>query len=290
ALLVSERGRLLQGAASGRAGMMAVNKIESHHVEQACENINANGGQVYVSVYNSPLQFVVSGTSDSISELKNYLEQQHGECTHLNIQTASHCPILLNESLLFKESLRKVKFNRPAVQVISNLTGEPYAENSDFANILSMHLTNPVQWMRSMTYLFKNGVSVVVDMGPQSIVGRLTKFINDSIEVYSFVDDAAEQQFAAAFPTKADRAIDLVKLCLVFSVSTPSLSSKSLVHASANYEKLKEMLDLARTTRITKVQLKSCIQIARDILHEKSVPNEDVETFNSAVSLHNIEA
>jgi len=190
-LLVHARGILLSEAGQQlNAGMMAVNKVPAGVVEAACKALNSKGAQVYVAVYNSPLQQVVAGNRDDMALLADKLQAAGAETVLLQINTPSHCPLMAAAGRRFSENVRACipgAFNFP---VISNVTAEPYTEDTDITEMLTRHMTNPVRWEDSISYLAKQGIATAIETPPQAVLKQLMPYITHNIRVYAL--DVAE--------------------------------------------------------------------------------------------------
>jgi [acyl-carrier-protein] S-malonyltransferase len=189
--LVHARGILLSEAGQQlNAGMMAVNKMPAAVVEAACEALNNQGAQVYVAVYNSPLQQVVAGNRKDMALLADKLQAAGAETVLLQINTPSHCPLMAAAGNRFREELSACTPGPFSFPVISNVTARPYGQDTDITEMLTRHMTNPVRWEDSITYLKQQDITSAVETQPQAVLKQLMPYITPDIRVYAL--DVAE--------------------------------------------------------------------------------------------------
>jgi [acyl-carrier-protein] S-malonyltransferase len=193
--LVKRRGELLQKAGNDYdATMMAVSKVSSVLVEEECSVLNENGGHVYVAVYNSDKQQVISGTRRDIAELSAQLAKRGAEPVILNINTPSHCPLMAQAAAEFKSELKQYGYSKPDFPVISNVTGLPYNDSDNVFDMLTQHMVQPVRWLDTINYLVANDIACAIDIGPQAVLKNLIPFITNRITAFAF--DAIEDAIA----------------------------------------------------------------------------------------------
>jgi len=73
----------------------------------------------------------------------------------------------------FAEFLRDQSFKAPSIPVISNVTAEPYAPDA-VADTLAMQIGHSVRWLDSTLYLLDHGVTEFEEVGPGSVLRKLT--------------------------------------------------------------------------------------------------------------------
>lgn len=156
--------------------MAAVIGLDSHKIEEICNEIQKDGKFIIPANYNCNVQTAVSGTSETIDIAIEKLKQA-GARKVVKLKTSGpfHTEKLQQASQLFSEELSKVKFQKGnAVKVIKNLDGEFYSENDDFKEILSKHIVSPVRFDKAIANMKKEGVERFIEIGPGKV---LTGFI-----------------------------------------------------------------------------------------------------------------
>jgi malonyl CoA-acyl carrier protein transacylase len=185
--IVAERGRLMQeaGEAAGAGGMLAVGSDRDAAVELA-----GRTGLV-VANFNSPSQFVLSGSEDAIERALADARSERGlRVKRLPVTGAFHSPALEPAVQPFRAILDSTEFHPAAVPVYSCVTAEPFGDDPRAA--LAESITSPVRWIEVMRAMHAAGARGFADVGPGKVLARLVKRILDDETVES-VDPARLQ-------------------------------------------------------------------------------------------------
>lgn len=156
--LVIERGRLFEQVDEG--GMLAILLPE----DQARSHM---GPELAFAAINGPSLCVASGPVASIDDLQSRLEKLEVDCTRVRIKVAAHSPLLDPILPAFRSFCEKIEFNAPHGRFVSNLTGA-YAEPSEVTtpDYWVRHLRSTVQFSGGLDVLFKDGETVLLEVGP----------------------------------------------------------------------------------------------------------------------------
>lgn len=185
--LVALRGRLMQEAAdAGEGAMCAILGLDARIVEEACLRSTAPGAEVVVSNYNSPLQTVISGRADAVRRVVGELAGHGAKAAYLNVGAPFHSPLMAPAAARLDAELRGVTFAAPCRPVVSNVTALPHTAPQEIAGRLVAQIVSPVRWEATMKFLAGEGVSSVVELGPQTVLGRLAQANVTDMIAYSF--------------------------------------------------------------------------------------------------------
>jgi [acyl-carrier-protein] S-malonyltransferase len=277
--LVYERGKLLQHAGGqGQVGMLAVNKLSLRQIEYAICKIDKEN--LFVAVLNSEYQFVISGYKHHFKKLKELLESCGGNVEILNINTASHCPIMKDAMKSFADVLDKIKFGTYNTPVISNVTALPYSDNDQLNKKLAVHMVVPVLWSDSMNYLFRQGVNTIVEIGPNVILKNLTRFVNKDVQAYS-LDEKADWNLLRQKCNKYTKAI---QHCLSIAVSTKNHNNSCedyQLNVISRYGKLREIREKLDHGDPKPEDAQSAIKLVSEILRAKRIPAIEIRELMS---------
>ncbi len=93
----------------------------------------------------------------------------------LKVDVALHSTHLAGAAEAFAEFMDSFTFSPPSLPVISNVTAEPYPQNSTQAIkiLLRKHITQPVHWTATIRYLMNAGVTLFKEIGPGDVLTRL---------------------------------------------------------------------------------------------------------------------
>ncbi len=220
--LVGARGRILQQAGQvDQYAMLAVNKIGEDRITETCNTISPDN-KLYIAVFNSPHQHVVTGRQDLIYQLRNELEKQQADVTILHISSPSHSILMNAAAIQLQQELIKYAYNPLAFEVISNVSTKPYQGVNDIVSTLTEHMVSPVQWANSVRYMTEHGASTLIDIGPQLVLKNLVPFISKGILALGMEqpDDVTQLKDLLVRPNKS--TTQFLNQCLVMAASTPN--------------------------------------------------------------------
>ncbi|MBE6051598.1 MAG: ACP S-malonyltransferase [Clostridium sp.] len=180
--IVKSRGELMQEAGNHNEGiMLAVKDVDRNILADKCKEISENEKVVVIANYNASNQLVVSGYSDSVAKVKEFVEKEQGKAIYIKVSGAFHSPLMYDAAQKFREELCKYKYNKLRYSVISNVTARPYTSESEIVDNLSKQIFSPILWEDSMKQLDEIGVNIGIDLGPQKVISSLIKKNNVNI-------------------------------------------------------------------------------------------------------------
>lgn len=202
--LVQKRGELLHEVGVKKDGaMMAVNGLTPQEGEQIVEVLRATGLSVFISNFNSPKQFVLSGDTSSIVEAEKNILLAGGSTQILPIPTCSHCSLMEDAKSQFSDTMKEVKFGKMNTPVYANISGKAYATEEEVQQSLLKHLVQPVLWEQTIKSMITDGTRMMLEIGPQSVLKSINHFIDDSIPTLAF-DNASDRFLMDTYFEKKD--------------------------------------------------------------------------------------
>ncbi len=185
--LVRQRGRFMQEAVPvGIGGMSAISGADTVDIEDECKKVSEDGNIVVISNYNSPDQIVISGNKAAVEGAGEKLKERGAKVIPLKVSAPFHSPLMKPAADKFGEELMKYSYNDPRFPVISNVTALPYDGAHSIRENLTMQITSPVQWIRSMKYLESCGVEMLIELGPKKVLKNLAAKIIPGRDAYSY--------------------------------------------------------------------------------------------------------
>lgn len=178
--LVNKRGMIMQNNLPDmRFSMAAVITDNIGKIENICAKQQKNGKNIFISNYNSSKQVVLSGEENSVNEVINELKEVGiKKVIKLNTMGPFHTELMKKSKEKFKEELQKIKFNKSKMSVLKNIDATLYNEDDNYVNILSNHLTNPVQFYNEIKVMKEQNIEEYIEIGPGEV---LTGFIKKEI-------------------------------------------------------------------------------------------------------------
>ncbi|SCG79469.1 type I polyketide synthase, partial [Micromonospora humi] len=160
--LVAARGRLMQALPAGGA-MLAVQASE----ESVRETIAGTG--VDVAAVNGPTSVVISGPADVIDELA----PRFAKATRLTVSHAFHSALMEPMLASFASEIENLTHDRPAVPIVSNLTGQPVEEFT--ADHWVRHVREAVRFADGVRWLADHGATRCVEIGPAAVLTTMAR-------------------------------------------------------------------------------------------------------------------
>jgi [acyl-carrier-protein] S-malonyltransferase len=90
--------------------------------------------------------------------------------------------------------LAALRFRRPRVPIVANTTAQALHGSGEVRAELGHQLCHCVRWQESVEYMFDNGVSTFVEMGPGQTLTSLIQRIKPESDAVSLKDVASIEE------------------------------------------------------------------------------------------------
>jgi malonyl CoA-acyl carrier protein transacylase len=175
--MVRERGALMARATGG--GMTAVIGLAPGTIEAALAE-SEPGRRVDVANFNSFEQTVLAGTRDDLSAVEPALKAAGARaCIPLKVSAPFHSRYMHGAMRQFASFLDGFSFSPPAIPVVANLTGLPYAPEG-LGETLALQIGHSVRWLDTIRFLLDQGVTDFEEVGPGTVLTKLVAQIRKS--------------------------------------------------------------------------------------------------------------
>src|SRR5712691_4608577 len=176
--LVAERGRLA-ATRGARGAMAAIVGLPADEVERLIKD-TLPGGSAVVANDNGPAQVTIAGDSESIARVTEALAKQGArKVIPLRISAPFHLPDMGRIGPDLAAFMRTLQWREPVVPIVANVSALPHPNASAIPDALVRHLSNRVEWLRSVRYMAERGASTFVEIGAGQVVNGLVKRIAD---------------------------------------------------------------------------------------------------------------
>lgn len=193
-LLVRERGRLMT-LAGNRApgGMAAVLGLDDAAVEAVCAQ--TEGAQV--ANYNAPGQVVISGTSEGVAAASEQLREAGAKrVVPLAVSIAAHSELMAPVAEEFARIVSATTIGPAIPPLVANSTARAISSPDEVRRELVDSLQVPVRWTESVLWMYAQGVTTFLEIGPGNVLAGLVKRIlrasSGDIVVRSYAQPVAE--------------------------------------------------------------------------------------------------
>ena len=176
--LAALRGRLMSEAdPEGRGAMAALLKLSREQVLEMVATIAKESDEpLVVANYNTPVQFVVSGTKKALEAVSTAVSDMKGRAVPLAVSGAFHSP-LMNEAAAELASainaLPKSAWSNAKFPVYSNVTATPETHAEALKALLVRQMTSSVFWIDTIRNQWANGVRRFVECGPKTVLANM---------------------------------------------------------------------------------------------------------------------
>jgi malonyl CoA-acyl carrier protein transacylase len=162
--LIAERSRLMQ--ALPQNGEMVSILASEETVQTALQAVEG----VSIAALNGPKSIVISGQSEAINTVCATFKTNGIKTKKLVVSHAFHSPLMAPMLGEFEQIARQISFSAPQIKLISNLTGVVATEEVTTPTYWCRHILEPVRFVTSMKTLAKQGVEVLLEVGPKPIL------------------------------------------------------------------------------------------------------------------------
>jgi enediyne polyketide synthase len=175
----------------------------------------AAGLQVVIAGYNGPEQTVIAGPDDAVENACRRAEEAGLNFTPLRVSHAFHSPLVAPAADAFGERLAEETFRPIEQTIISTVSGEELAPDTDIPALLRRQITDPVRFAQAVEVAAKD-IDLLVEVGPGQVLSRLAAAVTDVP--------------AVALDTDAESLTGLLRVAGAAYVLGASVDHSSLFH------------------------------------------------------------
>ena len=169
-MLVATRGQVMQAQPTN--GKMAAVNCRQQQLETYLANIEG----VVIACFNAPERLVVSGSAVGVDELLKRLTEAGISSTELNVSHAFHSPLMAEALSEFRRTLKQVQFNKPAIRIISTLSGMDVTDQMSRIGYWVEQIVQPVDFTTAINTLHQaDTCQVLLEIGPKTILNGLAR-------------------------------------------------------------------------------------------------------------------
>ena len=187
--LVKKRGEVMQSAVpNGFGSMAAILGLEDDLIIEEC-NKASQKGVVEAANFNSPGQVVIAGDKKAVAYACELLKEAGAKrALVLPVSVPSHCSLMKDAAIEFKNSIDNVEFRMTDVKVIHNVDADFSNTIGEIKSKLVEQLFRPVLWTSSVIKMRDSGVEKFIEVGPGKVLAGLTRRIDKSLSASAIID------------------------------------------------------------------------------------------------------
>ena len=189
--LVRSRGLFMQQAVPEGAGAMAaILGLEDQVVRDVC-NQAAQGAVAEAVNFNSPGQVVIAGDAEAIARAVELAKEAGAKrALTLPVSVPSHCSLMKPAADRLAEELAGVTIKLPGTPVLHNVDVSVAESEQAIREKLVQQLYQPVQWVRTVQELGRQGATLLIEAGPGKVLAGLNRRIDKNLNTLPVTDPA----------------------------------------------------------------------------------------------------
>ncbi len=178
--LIAHRGRLMQ--ALPQNGAMVSILADVNRVKAAIESY---GEKVSIAAFNGPESVVISGEKQAMEEIVAQLSAESIKTKQLQVSHAFHSHLMSPMLAEFEQVARQITYNKPQLDIISNLTGEIATQEIETPEYWCQHIRQPVKFAGGMETIVKHGYEVFVECGAKPfLLGMGRQCVDENLGIW----------------------------------------------------------------------------------------------------------
>ncbi|CAM4252762.1 MULTISPECIES: ACP S-malonyltransferase [Bacillus cereus group] len=278
------RGKLMQDYNDKNIGSMTIlDSVDARIVERLCKRYSGDNGLAAISCYNSPTQVAISGHQANVEEVEVCVLDEGGQITPLMSSAPIHSQLMLEEAKKLRYELSDYTFNMFKWPVISNVTGRPFGNPDNISRLLTMQMTKPVQWIETLRYLQRAGVTHAIEIGPKNVLNKLTEVNLPNITSLCFGEKADRELMInlSELGSQQKKGMQtVITKCLAIAAATPNLNWDEVQYQEGviqRYKRIQKIQEEVEQTegKPTKKQMVETLGLLQGIFEVKKLPHEE---------------
>ena len=192
--LSEARGRYMAEAADGEPGAMAAVDAPPDRLEPLLTD-----GTLVAANLNAPEQTVLSGPRERIDAALQWCREHDLRARALPVACAFHSPHVAAAQRRFAERLERATIAAPRIPVYSNTTADAHGQDpSAITQVLAQQLVGPVEFVREIEAMYRDGARIFVEAGPRAVLsGLVGQILGERAHVAAAVDRPGGPRLAA---------------------------------------------------------------------------------------------
>ncbi len=183
--ILRTRGNAMQNSVpKGEGGMLAILGSSIEDIEKILKD-NEKNFKAYIANDNSNGQIVISGKTNDLKNLSEFLKTNKIKNIKLPVSAPFHCNLMKKASQIMKAELEKIEFQKSNNILISNVTANEILNLKDLKELLVEQIEMRVRWRETIINMINKGINQFIEIGPGKVLSGLIKRINKDVKITS---------------------------------------------------------------------------------------------------------
>ncbi|MBI4423664.1 MAG: acyltransferase domain-containing protein, partial [Elusimicrobia bacterium] len=177
-LAVSSRAKEMAGVKVADPGKMASIAAPIEKVAPVLKQIK---GYVAAANKNCPIQTVIAGETKAVEAAVKKFGSLGIQAVEIRVSHAFHSKIVQPAQVPYAKVLERMPLQKPRLPILSNVTAAYYPDDvKEIRKLLVAQIAEPVEFIRQIERLYKDGVRLFVEVGPKRVLSAFTTSILES--------------------------------------------------------------------------------------------------------------
>lgn len=172
--LVAARGRLMQALPHASRGAMVSVMSNESRVRKAMAPYPQGAG-VSIAAVNGAESVVISGKEELVQIVVAQLAAEGVKSRKLTVSHAFHSPLMEPMLAEFRQIANRISYSAPQMALVSNVTGQLITDDVTNPDYWVRHVRQSVRFAAGLATLHKQGVTIMVEIGPKPILLGMAK-------------------------------------------------------------------------------------------------------------------
>ena len=183
--ILRTRGNAMQNSVpKGEGGMLAILGSSIEDIEKILKD-NEKNFKAYIANDNSNGQIVISGKTNDLKNLSEFLKTNKIKNIKLPVSAPFHCNLMKKASQIMKDELEKIEFQKSNNTLVSNVTANEILNLKDLKELLVEQIEMRVRWRETIINMINKGINQFIEIGPGKVLSGLIKRINKDVKITS---------------------------------------------------------------------------------------------------------
>ena len=183
--ILRTRGNAMQNSVpKGEGGMLAILGSSIEDIEKILKD-NEKNFKAYIANDNSNGQIVISGKTNDLKNLSEFLKTNNIKNIKLPVSAPFHCNLMKKASQIMKDELEKIEFQKSNNALISNVTANEILNLKDLKELLVEQIEMRVRWRETIINMINKGINQFIEIGPGKVLSGLIKRTNKGVKITS---------------------------------------------------------------------------------------------------------
>ena len=184
--LLHERGKAMQEAVPvGKGSMIAVLGMKIDDIKNLLNLQKTENGVCEIANDNAEGQIIISGNKEKVDSFQLLLKDKKIKTIPLKVSAPFHCSLMKPAAELMKGKINSIKFNKPSIQIVTNVTAEPEINSENIKSLLIEQISSTVKWRESIINMHKAGVKNFIEIGPGKALTGMVKRTVKNVNCFS---------------------------------------------------------------------------------------------------------